>query len=183
MKCPVRAFALVMLLVTAASAAPPARATSHGPRLRAATTRKASAVPVRKVKKRATARVQAARVAPMPVAPEPVPAAPPPLIVDGAHALILRVVHTFSRATARERVMQLLDYWRERFGVRSEWRGDRVFMSGSVAGVDIQARLDVTDSSVEGVASDPGWVWRSSGTAYVERKLRKYLSPSYDDPD
>ncbi len=99
------------------------------------------------------------------------------------HPVTFLVPHHFARAAARERIRQLLAYWHARFGITSQWNGDRVFMSGSIFGVDIRALLDVSDSCVRGTAADPGWLWRSPGTSYVEPKLKKYLHPTYDEPD
>lgn len=105
-----------------------------------------------------------------------------PFVIDREHSISLKVAHHFERAIARERVTQLLEYWGRRFGVKSSWLGDRVFMSGTVFGIDINAHFDVTDYAVVGLASDPGWFWRGRATSYVEKKLRKYLHPNYDEP-
>jgi hypothetical protein len=99
-----------------------------------------------------------------------------------AKGLEFKISHTFERTEARERVRQLLHYWKERFGVVSEWSGDHVLMSGRVYGVEIIAALDVTDGEVVGVARDPGFFWRGQAHSYVEGKLKKYLNPSYQDP-
>jgi len=98
------------------------------------------------------------------------------------HAIALEVPHHFERRAARERVTQLLQFWREAYGVVSEWRGDRVLMHGSVRGVAIDALFDVADGSVLAVARDPGWFWRARAHAYVEWMLRKYLHPTYQEP-
>lgn len=98
------------------------------------------------------------------------------------HAIALEVPHHFERRAARERVTQLLQFWREAYGVVSEWRGDRVLMHGSVRGVSIDALFDVADGSVLAVARDPGWFWRARAHAYVEWMLRKYLHPTYQEP-
>jgi hypothetical protein len=47
----------------------------------------------------------------------------------------------------------------------------------------VYALLEVTDSCVQAQATDPGLVWRGTGVSYVERKLKKYLHPTYDEPD
>lgn len=125
-------------------------------------------------------------LAPVPSAIEPLEATqtnePEPFSLHGDNRVTLKVEHHFTRADARERVSQLLNYWARRFGVKSEWRGYRVFLSGRVLGIDIQALFDVTDHDVLAHASDPGTVLRGSAEAYVEKKLRKYLSPTYDEP-
>jgi hypothetical protein len=96
--------------------------------------------------------------------------------------LSLKVNHRFARADARDRVSQLLAYWHRRFGLTSQWRGDWVRMHGTVFGIAIDGLLEVTDSCVQGFASDPGLLWRSLGISYVESKLRKYLHPTYGEP-
>ena len=107
---------------------------------------------------------------------------PEPFVVHGENRVTLKVEHHFTRADARERVTQLLDYWSRRFGVKSEWRGYRVFLTGRVLGIDIKALFDVTDHDVLALASDPGTVLRGSAERYVDKKLHKYLSPTYDEP-
>jgi hypothetical protein len=126
--------------------------------------------------------------APEPRAPEAAPAPkaapeePPPFAIAGDHLITLAVTHAFPRASARERVGFLLDYWNHRFGVKAEWRGDSVFLTGRVFGMEIRARFDVSDTAVTGVAADPGWFWRGKAESYVTRKLKKYLDPGYADP-
>lgn len=117
-------------------------------------------------------------VPPAPAAPE---ASEPIITVDG-DTITLEVTHTFARASARERVGFLVDYWNKRFGVKAEWRGDRVFLTGRVFGMEIRARFDVSDTAVTGIAADPGWFWRGKAQAYVTKKLKKYLHPDYADP-
>ncbi|MEW5742948.1 MAG: polyhydroxyalkanoic acid system family protein [Myxococcota bacterium] len=116
-----------------------------------------------------------------PAAPAPAETTPDPFSISGS-TITLEVAHSFPRASARERVGYLLEYWRERFGVAAEWRGDHVFLTGRVFGMEIRARFDVTDTAVTGVAADPGWFWRGKAQSYVTRKLRKYLHPDYADP-
>jgi hypothetical protein len=107
---------------------------------------------------------------------------PPPIVVDEAGELQLTVPHHFERAVARERVSQLLAYWNDRFSVKNEWHGDRVFVSGSVFGVEIKALFEVSDDDVACRSKDPGTLWRAKGVHYVENKLRKYLHPTYEEP-
>lgn len=129
--------------------------------------------------------VPAVRPPPVPRAsPDPLPpeAAPTALEVGGEDPIELRVSHPFERATARERIAQLLRFWREAYGVLSEWQGNRVRMQGSVLGIDVQGLLLVTDGAVVGVARNPGWPWRSRAQSYVEWMLRKYLHPTYAEP-
>jgi hypothetical protein len=103
------------------------------------------------------------------------PAAPP----DGAVAIEFH--HSFSRAEARVRIQQLLDYWYQRWGVHRDWDGDTVHVHGMVMGIPFDARLVVKDHQVFAIASDPGLFLRQMALDYVSRKLRKYLHPSYQE--
>ena len=38
------------------------------------------------------------------------------------------------------------------------------------------------ESGVTGFARDPGWPVRSQVLKYVDRKLKKYMHPTYDEP-
>ncbi len=105
-----------------------------------------------------------------------------PFAIDEADRLSLSVAHTYLRAEVIERLGYLFAYWKKRFNITSEWRGDRVFLSGAIYGVKIEALFAVSESSVTGFARDPGWPWRSQVVGYVDRKLKKYLHPTYDDP-
>ena len=103
------------------------------------------------------------------IAPEP----------DGAMTVELH--HSFSRAEARVRIQQLLDYWKERWGVHRDWDGDTALVQGNVMGIPFNARLVVRDHEVFAIASDPGFLLRHMALDYVSRKLRKYLHPYYDE--
>ena len=104
-------------------------------------------------------------------AEEPAPAP------DGA--LTVELHHSFSRAEARVRIQQLLDYWYARWGVHRDWEGDTARVQGMVMGIPFDARLMVKDHEVFAVASDPGLFLRQMALDYVSRKLRKYLHPLY----
>jgi hypothetical protein len=161
----------LLLALPAASAVRPA----PPPRQRVAPAR-------RLVKPGATARPRPAATPPVRPAPLPPEPAPTALEVGGEDPIELRVPHAFARATARERITQLLLFWREAYGVLSEWQGNRVRMQGSVLGIDVQGLLLVTDGAVVGLARNPGWLWRGRAQSYVEWMLRKYLHPTYAEP-
>lgn len=107
---------------------------------------------------------------------------PVPFELDTATAIKMSVGHAFDRAEARERIGYLLDYWVRRFGVVREWRGDRVFLTGKVWGVEIKAIFRVDEKAVFAMAWDPGTVFASAAQRYVRKKLQKYLHPTYDEP-
>ncbi|MFT3709407.1 MAG: hypothetical protein QM817_17355 [Archangium sp.] len=105
-----------------------------------------------------------------------------PFTIGTENRLSLAVPHAFEKSEVIERLGYLLAYWKKRFNIASEWHGDRVFLSGSVYGIKIQAMFAVDGSNVTAFATDPGWVWRGQVTNYVDRKLKKYLHPTYDEP-
>jgi len=92
------------------------------------------------------------------------------------------VEHHFSKADARARTQMLFDYWRKAFGVVSTWSGDRAYIAGKVMGIEINAVLVVTDSSVGGDGDDPGLLMRSLARSYITKKLQKYMHPQYEEP-
>lgn len=116
------------------------------------------------------------------VARADVPSTDEPFSIQEEHRLSLSVPHHYAHAEVVERLGYLFDYWKKRFNISSQWRGDRVYLSGSIYGIKIEALFDVSDSQVVGVARDPGWPWRGKVVAYVDAKLKKYLHPTYDEP-
>lgn len=122
-----------------------------------------------------------AGLAPQPEAPEATVGADPFEVVHET-ALNLKVAHAFTRDAARERVAQLLRYWDERFGLKSEWHGFRVFLTGKVLGIAIRALFEIDDANVVAMAEDPGTVFSGPARRYVDAKLRKYLNPNYREP-
>lgn len=111
-----------------------------------------------------------------------VPAEGDPFSIDAKGRLSVVAKHSFVRTEAVTRLGYLLAYWKKRFNIESEWHGDRVFLSGSVYGIKIQAMFAINDSNVVGFAHDPGWPWRGQVQSYVDRKLKKYLNVNYDEP-
>jgi hypothetical protein len=45
----------------------------------------------------------------------------------------------------------------------------------------VDAQLTVKDHAVVAVASDPGLLFRGAALTYIDRKLRKYLNPNYEE--
>lgn len=105
-----------------------------------------------------------------------------PFTIGTANRLSLSCPHTFSKSEVVQRLGYLFSYWKKRFNITSEWRGDRVFLSGAVYGIKIEAMFAINETSVTAFASDPGWPWRGQVTGYVDRKLKKYMHPTYDEP-
>jgi hypothetical protein len=102
--------------------------------------------------------------------------------VAGDHKMVFKVDHHFSVADARARTQMMLDYWKKAYGVRSSWEGDRVYISGRVIGVQIDAFIDVTPESVGGEGADPGFLMRGVARDYVQKKLQKYMHPEFREP-
>ncbi len=100
----------------------------------------------------------------------------------GEQKMIFKVDHHFSVADARARTQMLLDYWAKAYGVKYNWHGDRVFVTGRVTGVQIDAFIDVKSDAVAGEGSDPGPFVRALAQDYVQKKLRKYMHPEYREP-
>lgn len=105
-----------------------------------------------------------------------------PFEIAGERRLTLSVAHTFAKNEVVERIGYLLAYWKKRFNISSLWRGNRVFLSGSVYGVQVEALFEIDEHGVNAFAKDPGWPWRGQIVSYVDHKLRKYLHPTYDEP-
>ncbi len=119
------------------------------------------------------------------LAPEPdatAVAGADPFEVVHENALSLKVDHVFSKDLARERVSQLLAYWDARFGLKSEWHGFRVFLTGKVLGIAVRALFEIEDADVVARAEDPGTLFSGAARRYVDSKLRKYLHPTYEEP-
>lgn len=111
-----------------------------------------------------------------------VPAEGDPFSIEATGRLSVAVKHAFARPEAVTRLGYLLEYWKKRFNIVAQWRGERVFLSGAVFGIKIQAMFTINESSVVGFAHDPGWPWRGKVQEYVDGKLKKYLNENYDDP-
>ncbi len=105
-----------------------------------------------------------------------------PFSIGETNRLNISVAHAFAKSEVIERLGYLLAYWKKRFNITSTWRGDRVFLSGSVYGIKVQALIQIDAKGVNAFASDPGWPWRGQIVSYVDQKLKKYLHPTYDEP-
>lgn len=109
-------------------------------------------------------------------------AQPDPFEIEESGRMTIAVAHQYALSEVVARVGYLLSYWKKRFDISSEWRGNRVFLSGKVYGIRVQAMFEVSATSVSGFAKDPGWPWRGQVSTYVDRKLKKYLHPTFDEP-
>lgn len=87
------------------------------------------------------------------------------------------VPHQLSKDQARERVNRLLEYWNRKYGIQSDWSGDRAQVAGKAMGIGINARLEVTDRAITGEASDPGFLFRDKARKYLTDKFNAALDP------
>jgi hypothetical protein len=92
------------------------------------------------------------------------------------------VPHSFSVEDAKARMELLFQYWGTRFGVTHHWDGNVATVEGHVFGIDASGRLVVEPKRVHGVGKDPGLLFRGIGFRYVDKKLRKYLHPNWQEP-
>jgi hypothetical protein len=88
------------------------------------------------------------------------------------------VPHTLPKEEAKKRIEGLAEYWGGKYGVKTAWSGDSANISGKVMGITINARLDVTDRTVGGEASDPGFLFREKAKSYLTHKFTTFLDPS-----
>ena len=105
-----------------------------------------------------------------------------PAMKPGEHRLHFKVKHQHTRDEARARTQYLFDYWKKPFGVVSKWEGDHAVASGNIMGISFTAWVEVTDNTVGGESTDPGFFTRGIAYAYIESKLKKYMHPNYDEP-
>ncbi|MEW5743253.1 MAG: polyhydroxyalkanoic acid system family protein [Myxococcota bacterium] len=78
---------------------------------------------------------------------------------------------------AKKRVQALLSYWGRKYGVTSEWTGEKAQMKGKAMGVKIDGNLEVLAAKISGEASDPGMLLRGQAQKYLTRKFTEYLDP------
>jgi len=107
---------------------------------------------------------------------------PPPFTVAEAGRMQLAVDHHWPLAEAHARLGYLLSYWKQRFHIASEWRGDTAYLSGEVWGVRVRATFELTGHNIIARAEDPGAFWRGRIADYVRGKLKKYMHPTYAEP-
>lgn len=92
------------------------------------------------------------------------------------------VAHTLSREEAKQRVTELLGYWSEKYGIQSNWNGDKAHIQGKAMGITINADLEVSERGVGGEATDPGFLFRDKAKKYLTQKFAAYLDPAGPKP-
>lgn len=92
-----------------------------------------------------------------------------------------RVGHTFSAIDAHARLELLLAYWRERFGVETQWVGNEARLTGRIFGVEFVGSIRVGKNAVTADATDPGLLKRGIAYAYIDKKLKKYMHPTFKE--
>lgn len=88
------------------------------------------------------------------------------------------VGHKLEKDEALRRAKKLLDYWGNKYGIKTEWNGDTAKLDGKVMGITLAANMTITDSAVNGEASDPGMLFRSKARKYLEEKFAEALDPN-----
>jgi hypothetical protein len=88
------------------------------------------------------------------------------------------VPHTLPKDEAKKRITQLADYWSSKYGITCNWNGDTAKIAGKAMGIAISADLQVTDRTVGGEATDPGFLFRDKAKKYLTEKFTRYLDPN-----
>ena len=88
------------------------------------------------------------------------------------------VPHTLKKDEARQRVEHLLQYWKSKYGVQSNWAGDGAKVSGKVMGIALDAHFTITERGIQGEGTDPGMLLRSKAKSYIQDKLSTVLDAS-----
>jgi hypothetical protein len=55
-------------------------------------------------------------------------------------------------------------------------------LTGTILGIGIKALFEIEEGAVVAMAEDPGTILSGTARRYVDNKLRKYLSPTYQEP-
>jgi hypothetical protein len=90
----------------------------------------------------------------------------------------IECTHSFSVDEAKQRMQALTEYWQNRYGVTTEWMGNRGRTKGKVKGINFDARVDVAEKHVVCEADIGFLAERLGARSYVEKKLEDYLDPS-----
>jgi hypothetical protein len=86
--------------------------------------------------------------------------------------------HSFSIEEARSRLEALTTYWQTKYGITPRWSGNTLRCTGSVRGIDFDAKMDVAEKGIT-CEADVGWLAERLGArAYIEKKLGEYLDAS-----
>jgi len=97
----------------------------------------------------------------------------------------IEVPHSLSKDEARKRIEQLLKYWTDKYGVKTDWSGDGAKVNGKVMGINLDARFTITDGAIQGEGTDPGMLLRGQAKSYLQKKFSTVLDPSksFDEVD
>jgi hypothetical protein len=87
------------------------------------------------------------------------------------------VPHSLPKEEAKKRLEQLIAYWANKYGVKSQWAGDSATVTGKVMGISLDANLQVKDGVVVGEGTDPGMLLRSKAKQYITGKVGAFLDP------
>ena len=88
------------------------------------------------------------------------------------------VSHSLPKPEARQRIEQLLKYWKDKYNVQSTWAGDGAKLSGKVMGINLDAHFTITDGAIKGEGTDPGMLLRGKAKDYLQKKFTTVLDPT-----
>ena len=88
------------------------------------------------------------------------------------------VSHKLEKDEALRRAKKLLEYWGNKYGIKTAWDGDTAKLDGKVMGITLAGHMTITESGVNGEASDPGMLFRSKARKYLEEKFAEALDPN-----
>jgi Putative polyhydroxyalkanoic acid system protein (PHA_gran_rgn) len=92
--------------------------------------------------------------------------------------MILEYPTSLPPAEARRRVDRLADNLTRKYGFAKTWSGDRLFMTGKISIVKLQALAVFPPGMVRLDVSDPGLLWRGRAKALIDEQMRTYLAPN-----
>ncbi|WP_223646297.1 polyhydroxyalkanoic acid system family protein [Corallococcus sp. EGB] len=89
------------------------------------------------------------------------------------------VPHSLPKDEVKKRVEQLLQYWGNKYGVKSDWQGEEgAKLVGKVMGINLDASFVITDKAISGEGTDPGMLLRNQAKTYIQKKFGSVLDPS-----
>lgn len=89
------------------------------------------------------------------------------------------VPHKLPKDEVKRRLEMLGEHWGSKHGVKTDWSSDHAAtIQGKAMGLSINATLHIADASVNGEATDPGFLFRDKAKKYLMEKFNFYLDPS-----
>lgn len=89
------------------------------------------------------------------------------------------VPHKLPKDEVKRRLEMLGEHWGSKYGVKTDWSSDHeARIQGKAMGLTINATLNIADTSVNGEATDPGFLFREKAKKYLTEKFNFYLDPN-----